>query len=617
MKRQFYTCLNKLQQTADSYPIAYPGVQMSLERNIYVSSHSVKNFQTKLDVHGNNIANVSTVGFKQGRMQTIESFHEQLHNAIETNGATSQLSPREGGFGQARPNLYIDPRSGILQATGNALDLAIEGDGYFMVERNGKKLFTRDGNFALDVNKSLVMEGSSAFLLGWVGQLQPDGSALIDTTKSTERLSLDALGTLPSLPTSFVNFASNLNSDTEGKRITMEKDRTIVTDANRNEQEYGIRFTRSGKDSFDLELTQNGSMVARMQSTFDVHGKSLGFQILQTADGVQTKQNVNGELTGLTWTYPSPVEDAPDATLTREFTLPDWQTFDESGSQFVFQISDDSGSPHSFLTHYQRGGNHTTSTEIVDSAGISHPASFVFENMNDNESNWEYRVYLDKESAPVQSWLQANGIDADKATPSDYERANDSIFGTSRTGRLAFDNEGLIDATRSHTPRLTGTLVSAGVTGTVNTELNMALVTGFDAPFSTGVRERNGYVQGELIRSTVSSTGDGKIFARFTNGEERALGQIAIGVFTNAAGLVRDGNNMFRAGINAGEDNLTVNIPNSGRRGLIRPRFLELSNVNLLEEFTQLIITQRSLQANSKIITTADNLLNTGINIKR
>jgi flagellar hook protein FlgE len=145
----------------------------------------------------------------------------------------------------------------------------------------------------------------------------------------------------------------------------------------------------------------------------------------------------------------------------------------------------------------------------------------------------------------------------------------------------------------------------------------MDLITGFGAPFSTSVRNQNGYVAGDLIRSTVSSNGEGKIIAKFTNGQERILGQIAIGVFTNAQGLIRDGNNMFRAGVNAGEDNLTVNIPSSGRRGLIRPRFLETSNVNMIEEFTQLIITQRSLQANSKIITTADSLLQTGIGIKR
>ncbi len=601
---------------------------MSLERNIYVGSHSVKNYQTKLDIHGNNLANVSTIGFKQTRMNTVESFQEQLHNAIETDGATSQLNAREGGFGQARPHIYIDSANGILQATGNPLDLAVEGDGYFMVEWDGQKRFTRDGNYALDVNKSIVLEGNGAHLLGWLGALNADGGTDLNVSGPTQRLALDSLSFLPAKTSTAIDFSSNLNSESSAKNMSADKAVFSMIDERKNSMEYTTHWDRTGKDEFQFTLNQNGKEHIKFSMPVDVLGNIVNVKIDSLADGVEPVRDDAGNLTGLSWTYPSPLADEPDATLTRVFSLPKRSELKDTGSIFSYQLSNGSEDAVTINNEFLKGTTHNTNTTLVDTLGNPHSVTFTFENMSPTESLWEYRVYLEETSPYIQDFYRnpANGIDFTKPSRSDYEKANQAIFGSSGIGKIVFDGQGLLDSSQSQIPTLRANLpptrfvtdpAQTRAGASITSSLNMDLITGFGAPFSTSVRNQNGYVAGDLIRSTVSSNGEGKIIANFTNGQERILGQIAIGVFTNAQGLIRDGNNMFRAGVNAGEDNLTVNIPSSGRRGLIRPRFLETSNVNMIEEFTQLIITQRSLQANSKIITTADSLLQTGIGIKR
>ena len=142
------------------------------------------------------------------------------------------------------------------------------------------------------------------------------------------------------------------------------------------------------------------------------------------------------------------------------------------------------------------------------------------------------------------------------------------------------------------------------------------MVTGFGGSFSTTVRETNGY-ETDLKYTSITSTGDGTLRGRYTpNGEEREIGQIGLAVFRNANGLTKEGSNLFSLSANSGFDENLIGAPNSATRGLVMNQTLELSNVDLPTEFTELLITQRSYQANSKAISTSDAALQTAINIK-
>jgi len=126
-------------------------------------------------------------------------------------------------------------------------------------------------------------------------------------------------------------------------------------------------------------------------------------------------------------------------------------------------------------------------------------------------------------------------------------------------------------------------------------------------------RSQSGSPMGTLQSFTIG--GDGTINGVFSNGRTRPLGQIALANFTNPAGLEKAGNSTFRATVNSG--NAQIGAPGTGGRGAILSSTLEMSNVDLAAEFTNLIIAQRGYQANSRVITSSDELLQELVNLKR
>jgi flagellar hook protein FlgE len=125
--------------------------------------------------------------------------------------------------------------------------------------------------------------------------------------------------------------------------------------------------------------------------------------------------------------------------------------------------------------------------------------------------------------------------------------------------------------------------------------------------------DQDGFSPGSLQNYSISQ--DGVITGIFTNGLTRPIAQIAMASFTNPEGLVRSGNNMFMETDNSGKSQ--IGIPRTGSRGILNTGFLEQSNVDIGSEFTDLIVTQRGFQANTKVVTTVDELLQELINMKR
>ena len=116
--------------------------------------------------------------------------------------------------------------------------------------------------------------------------------------------------------------------------------------------------------------------------------------------------------------------------------------------------------------------------------------------------------------------------------------------------------------------------------------------------------------------SGVTIQTNGMIYASYDNGMTQLLGQIAVGEFANPAGLEKAGDNLYLASLNSGEfDGVGVDITASG--GYMTTGVLEMSNVDLSAEFTEMITTQRGFQANSRIITVSDTMLEELVNLKR
>ena len=149
--------------------------------------------------------------------------------------------------------------------------------------------------------------------------------------------------------------------------------------------------------------------------------------------------------------------------------------------------------------------------------------------------------------------------------------------------------------------------------GTSSIDMDFGQVSGVKADSQVTVRDQNGFAPGSL--SAFSIGPDGVITGLFTNGLTRALGQVATAQFTNPGGMERTGGNLYRATSNSGDPN--VGAPKSGGRGSLASGYLEQSNVDIGQEFTDLIITQRGFQANTKIVTTVDEMLQELISLKR
>jgi len=224
------------------------------------------------------------------------------------------------------------------------------------------------------------------------------------------------------------------------------------------------------------------------------------------------------------------------------------------------------------------GSEWITSVQVYDSLGNPHNLTVTFENTTANE--WTWTATLD-------------GIQAT----------------SDGTGTITFNTDGSIDTnTVPGTPNF-------AITGAQDISLNIdfSQLTQFGGNPTAYINFQDGYEAGSL--DMVSTDSGGVLTGIFTNGQSKALAQIALATFSNPGGLLKEGGNLYQISNNSGLPN--IGTADSGGRGSIAVGALEMSNVDLAQEFTNMIVTQRGFQANSRVITTSDEMLQDLINIKR
>ncbi|PCJ21472.1 MAG: hypothetical protein COB02_02450 [Candidatus Cloacimonadota bacterium] len=264
---------------------------------------------------------------------------------------------------------------------------------------------------------------------------------------------------------------------------------------------------------------------------------------------------------------------------------------------------------------YESGERHSTNIEVFDSLGGSHILTTTYEHVDKNLGEWAYFISLDNDDSLVQSFLftPPPGFkinDPKNPTEEEIRQANDFIISGGRQGKLFFTEEGKIDLFNSNIPNVT--FKPSDAEG-VEIKLDMNFVTQFEAEFGTAARFRTGNAMGLLESFSIDPSGE--LIGSFSNGNKAAIAQLAIASFNNPAGLVKKGTNTFSVTSNSG----LARIGKAGQddRGLLSSGVLEGSNVDLTEEFTELIVTQRSFSANGRIITTSDEFLQEILQLKR
>ena len=177
-------------------------------RSMYSALSGLRNHQVMLDVVGNDIANVSTVGFKSSSTVFSDVLTQTLNGASAPGAATGGTNPAQIGLGSRLSGTIQSFTQGAIQRTGRTTDLAIQGDGFFVVNQNGQQMYTRAGSFTLDAAGNLATP-DGGLVQGW----QANRAGVVDANGATGAVQIRVGGLLPPNQTSRVDFGGNLSAD--------------------------------------------------------------------------------------------------------------------------------------------------------------------------------------------------------------------------------------------------------------------------------------------------------------------------------------------------------------------------------------------------------------------
>ncbi len=243
---------------------------MSFIRSLSSGVTGLRNHQLMMDVIGNNIANINTVGYKGSRISFSESFSQMLRNATLPYGGTGGVNPMQVGLGMSASSIDTLFSQGNIETTGQSTDLAIQGDGLFIVKKEGQSFYTRDGAFTLDSNGMLVHPGSGAILQGKLAR--QDGTIPEGTTLEDIRIALDRKA--PANETSLVRFTGNLNAAAEvGEEVNSS---ITVFDSLGNKHTLTVTFEKTADNAWSWSAEIEGDAVGNGAITFDENGTLAG-----------------------------------------------------------------------------------------------------------------------------------------------------------------------------------------------------------------------------------------------------------------------------------------------------------------------------------------------------
>ena len=202
-------------------------------RSLFSGVSGLQNHQTRMDVVGNNIANVNTTGFKKGRVNFQDLLYQQMSGAARPTDEIGGVNPKEVGLGMSVASIDTIHTQGSLQTTGVGTDLAVQGQGFFVLKNGEKSFFTRAGAFGLDNAGTLVNPANGMRVQGWAARTV-EGAQRIDTARDVEDLRIPVGSKDPARATQSVNFACNLDKRTpeipEGAGPQARQDGTWGTD---------------------------------------------------------------------------------------------------------------------------------------------------------------------------------------------------------------------------------------------------------------------------------------------------------------------------------------------------------------------------------------------------
>ena len=461
-------------------------------RSLYSGVSGLQNHQTRMDVIGNNISNVNTTGFKRGRVNFQDMISQQIAGAAKPTEELGGVNPKDVGLGMTIATIEQVFTQGNLQTTGVSTDVAIQGNGFFILKNGDESFYTRNGAFGIDKDGTLVNPSNGMRVQGWMAN-EINGEMIVTTAATPTDLIIPVGSKDPAKATENVKFACNLNKNTP----------EILEGASAADIQKGTWNTE--------------------QEIFD----SFGHKHLLSVSFRRVVGNPNQ------W----------EATVNVDVNNADY-------TQTRIGLGTTDGVANTFLVNFD---NYGQLLSVTDSAGNLTPESG--------------EIVLQASYTVPEANTDENG--------NPYRQTFNINLGTIGSMKNTITQSASISTTKAYS--------------------------------------QDGYTLGYLDNFKIDSSGT--ITGVYSNGTNRVIGQIAMASFTNDRGLEKAGDSTYVESNNSGQ----AMIGESGvqGKGKLLSGALEMSNVDLSEQMTDMIVTQRGFQSNAKTIQTADTLLETVLGLKR
>ncbi|MCE5249606.1 flagellar hook-basal body complex protein [bacterium] len=682
----------------------------------------IRNQQVFMDVIANNISNSGTMGFKRGRITFEESFYQLLQGASRPPGDQGGVNPLQLGNGTSIGSIDTILTQGPIQSTGNTSDLAIRGDGFFVVSDDQRYFYTRAGSFQWDSKGRLVIPFNGMKVQGRMA----DESGVVDDGSPIADISVP-FGTVdPAKTTTKVNFVGNLDASAtpvgnviRTGRLYSREIAGSATDVNGLYARGDANLQISGMSSLSTTLTVNVNDVATGEtsktytyvkedtgaSSMDFHtlddliaeinhdfgtlvtasltsagalqfankGNAANTITLSSVNSVLNKAiaTANGVVGAKTTDEFSHVAMADDALTTLRnssgvdlgLKLTDAITVDgriggDSITTATINVDDGKGASITYDDYVKslKSAFNITNVNPVEidpvngaliinaDGGLDYAISAV--NISTGGTATEFDNVFD---ATVGNWSETR--EASDVTHSASVRVFDSLgnahtltvefkkdvtlpnrwqwnisvpspaeLSGGYTGYVTFDNNGVIESfsysqgasSFTFDPK-NGADVPVDIVLDFGTLGSADGITQFSSTNTVIARDQNGYSAGVLDNVVIGD--DGSITGLFTNGNSRKIARLVLATFNNPAGLQRVGDNTYDVSSNSG---LAIyGFAGSSITATITPGAVEMSNVDIAEEFTNMIMAQRIFQANARTVVTTDEILQETVNMKR
>lgn len=545
-------------------------------RSMYSAVSGLKTHQTRMDVIGNNIANVNTVAFKSSSVTFSDILYQTTSNASGANATTGTggVNAKQIGLGTTAAATKVSITSaGASETTGNPFDIRLtdkNSTNFFIVNNGSENVFTRSGSFYVDGSGNLCMSSTGYTVMGW------------QVDETTGEIRKDTVSALRIMQEKNLTSAPEATTQATIAGVLDENDTDVKNDAGRvmNLNFYdnlGYQYTAK----FAIKSTgTDGKYTVELTSVLDSNNqniiKNLTKQEISKIFGDYQADATLGKY-GLSKDYEFKNNKYVRKADNKEFTV-------DTTDKTLFKAND---------------GSQVSITEIF---------SGITTTMANDIKNSASKTKVEFDTATGQ------------ATVKGEKTSYDLVFDTS-TGKFASIGGDTPSKMLNMSVLSSGLLNRNGNFQNITVDFSQCLnyenggksTIGADAGATdgkTGKGRKLGAMTGIFIDTS------GRIYGTYDNGNTELLGQIAVAQFSNASGLEKVGESCYRTTLNSGEfDGIGVEISADGSS--MTTGELEMSNVDLSSEFTSMITTQRGFQANSRVITTSDTLLEELVNLKR